>query len=135
MTFPENNKALLTDNVSSPELWNPAIALRRMGDDRELLSDLVTYFLEDSPVLLEQLKALIHEQNPEESSRVAHSLKGLCANFEAEAAVRAAEVAEIACCQGTFSIAEPLRNQLVAEIQRLAQSLITWQRSHVSADG
>jgi len=135
MTIPEHNKILVTDNAIPPELWNPAVALRRMSDDRELLSDMVTYFLEDSPVLMEQLRAFIIEQNQEESSRVAHSLKGLCANFEAETAVRAAEVAEIACRNGHFSIAEPLRNQLSAEIQRLVSSLTAWQHSPVSADG
>jgi HPt (histidine-containing phosphotransfer) domain-containing protein len=134
MTSPEHNNSC-ADNVCSSELWNPAVALRRMGGDRELLSDMVTYFLEDSPVLMTQLQAFIGEQNHEESSRVAHSLKGLCANFEAEGASRAAEVAEIAFRNGDFKIAESLRNQLSEEIQRLASSLTAWQSKNSGSDG
>jgi HPt (histidine-containing phosphotransfer) domain-containing protein len=60
-----------------------------MGGDAELLSTMVDYFVEDSPLLLLQLKTLIDAGDAAEASRIAHSLKGLCANFEAEAATEA----------------------------------------------
>ena len=127
---PEKDNPLPTDDSNSRDLWNPAVALRRMGDDTELLCSMVDYFLEDSPLLLLQLQGLIDAADADEASRVAHSLKGLCANFEAYAAVQAAGDTEIACRDGKFTDAAALLNSLNAELRDLLPSLTSWQRQN-----
>jgi len=126
----ENSNALGTDDSTFREPWHPAVALRRMGDDKELLCSMVEYFLEDSPVLLQQLQELIVTGDSEEASRVAHSLKGLCANFDAHAAIRVAGHTEIACREGKFVDAASLLQSLNDEIRRLLPSLQSWQREN-----
>ena len=121
------NNDFSADSSTSNELWNPDVALRRMGDDSKLLCSMVDYFLEDSPVLLLQLHNLIDVGDAAESSRVAHSLKGLCANFEAQAAINVAADMEIACGGGNFAAAAPLLNSLKEEISKLVPSLKAWQ--------
>ena len=120
----------IADNFTSSELWNPDVALRRMGHDSTLLCTLVDYFLEDSPVLLQQLHDLIHIGDAEESSRLAHNLKGLCANFEARAAINVAADTENACRNGNFPDAIPLFKLLNEEIRKLVPSLTSWQSRH-----
>jgi len=124
------NNDFNSDNSTSGELWDPDVALRRMGDDSKLLCSMVDYFLEDSPVLLLQLHDLIQVGDAAESSRVAHSLKGLCANFEAQAALKVAADTEIACRDGNFPDAGPLLNSLNEEIRKLVPSLAAWQSRH-----
>jgi two-component system, sensor histidine kinase and response regulator len=65
-------------------------ALTRLGDDPDLLRDLIGFFFEDSPPLLEQLQQGISERNASLVERAAHSLKGLASNFNGQRAVQAA---------------------------------------------
>ena len=116
-----------TDNSSYNELWNPDLVLRRMGDDKALLCSMVDYFQEDSPGLLQQLQDLIRVGDAAESSRIAHSLKGLCSNFDAHAAINVASDTENACRAGSFTDAVPLLNSLNEEIRKLVPALTQWQ--------
>ncbi len=129
---PDKDIAERTQKVTFCELWHPAVALHRMGDDVALLSSVVVYFLEDSPLLLQQLQVLIDARDAEEASRVAHSLKGLCANFDADAAIRIAGQTEIACREGDFVQAAFLLNPLNVEIRMLSLSLASWQNENAA---
>jgi HPt (histidine-containing phosphotransfer) domain-containing protein len=51
---------------------------------------MVQFFDEDSPPLLEAIRAGIREGDAEQVGRAAHTLKGLAANFNAEPTVAAA---------------------------------------------
>jgi HPt (histidine-containing phosphotransfer) domain-containing protein len=73
-----------------------ATALARLGDDRELLRDLAGFFLEDVPALQQNLQQGLESRDAELVTRSAHSIKGLCANFDAEVALELA--AEIEAC-------------------------------------
>jgi CheY-like chemotaxis protein len=117
----------ITANPSRDYLWNPDVALRRMGDDKELLCSMIDYFQEDSPGLLLQLRDLISVGDAAESGRIAHSLKGLCSNFEANAAIDIAADTENACRAGNFTDAEQLLSSLNEELRRLVPALAQWQ--------
>jgi HPt (histidine-containing phosphotransfer) domain-containing protein len=56
--------------------------LRRLGGDQDLFQDLVRFFFEDSPGLLDQLRSAIFQQNADAIERAAHRLKGLISNFD-----------------------------------------------------
>jgi two-component system, sensor histidine kinase and response regulator len=121
-------------NASSSAFWDPEAALRRMGDDRELLCDMIDYFHQDSPSLLRQLGELIEAGAASESSRIAHSLRGLCANFDATAAIRVAADTETACRAGKFTDAAAQLNFLHGEIAKLSKSLTIWQGKNARRD-
>jgi two-component system sensor histidine kinase/response regulator len=121
---------LPVSEITQPrDLWNPALALRRMGNDTELLFDMVNYFLEDVPPQLQELKELIAAGNLVAGSRVAHSLKGLCSSFEGEAAAQIAALVEAACNAGELSTASKLIPQLDVQIRQLSDALIAWRKA------
>ena len=70
--------------------WNKERALQRVEGDRDLLADLCRIFLEESPKLLDNLRAAIVAGDPDSLQKVAHSLKGESSYLEA------AKVSEIA---------------------------------------
>ena len=74
-------------------------ALRRLGNDPELLRELALIYVEDAPGLLEKCGKGIDPAQLEEAARSAHSLKGLASNFSA-AAAEAAQAAEAAIRSG-----------------------------------
>lgn len=69
-------------------------ALNRLGGDQELLNELVQFFLEDTPGLMDQVREGLNSGDAEAVERGAHSLKGLSANFGAQAAVQIALAVE-----------------------------------------
>lgn len=113
---------------TSPCIWNPDVALKRMDNDRELLASLVEYFIEDSPVLLNELPLAISRTDSLEAVRAAHSIKGLCANFEATDAVSAAHQLEKACREEQFDLATRLLPTLHNRIDELRVALQEWTK-------
>src|SRR5690242_16157349 len=57
--------------------------LRRLGEDRGLLADLIQVYREDSPALFRRLQLGVQCQSADEVRHAAHSLRGLAANFGA----------------------------------------------------
>ena len=55
--------------------------LERLDGDRVLFRELIRFFFEDSPIVLDQLKASLRDGNISATERAAHSLKGLTANI------------------------------------------------------
>ena len=86
---------------------------------------MLSYILEDSQTLLQELQQLIDAGNPEEASRVAHSLKGLCLNFDATEATQAA--AEAACMAGKLNESKQLFPTLTEKTTELSRELTNWQ--------
>ncbi len=111
-------------------LWNPAVALRRMGADTSLLSCIVDFFLEDSQLLLRDLKQRIDAGDAPEASRLAHSLKSLCSNIEADAATRAGTLVEAACLAESLDEASELMPPLAEQVSRLSEVLLLWKNSN-----
>jgi HPt (histidine-containing phosphotransfer) domain-containing protein len=56
--------------------------LRRLGGDQVLFFDLVRFYFEDSPRLMEQLRLAVLNCDANAIERLAHSLKGLVGNFD-----------------------------------------------------
>jgi HPt (histidine-containing phosphotransfer) domain-containing protein len=74
----------------SDEVMNVPDALQRLGDDMELLRDIVQIYLEDAPVMIERIRAAIKQSDANALQRAAHSLKGLAATLSASEVVGAA---------------------------------------------
>lgn len=116
--------------IKTGSLWNPVVALRRMGADTSILSCMVDYFLEDSQVLLHDLKQRIDSGDAPEASRLAHSLKSLCCNIEADDAALAGTLVEAACMAETLDEASALLPPLTEQVRRLSDVLSLWKKSN-----
>jgi CheY-like chemotaxis protein len=84
------------DSMNNEPRVDLAAALMRMNNDEQLLNDMMQLYLEDSSSLLEQVRRAVRDNDLSSLERSAHSLKGLAANFEALAAVAAANDVELA---------------------------------------
>ena len=118
----------------SPDIWNPDVALKRMDNDLGLLTALVEYFFEDAPVLMNELPLAISRTDSPEATRAAHSIKGLCANFEATDAIVLAHQIEKACRQSEFDVATRLLPSLHKRIDELRGALVDWTKAQGSSD-
>jgi signal transduction histidine kinase/CheY-like chemotaxis protein len=102
-------------------------ALERMDGNRELLADMATFFLEDSPELMARIRQGLQNESCEEVRRASHSLKGLASNFGAGRTVQTARTIEKAAEAGDLSMAAdhfPELEQCVDELTgALQQSL------------
>jgi HPt (histidine-containing phosphotransfer) domain-containing protein len=107
---------------------NLRAALERLDGDAELLSMLITVYLEDSVELLSRLGAAIDARDAASAERAAHSLKGLASNFDGFPAVEAALVIETAARQGEWPAMIAGLPPLEQEVSRLRQALADCQQ-------
>jgi PAS domain S-box-containing protein len=94
-------------------------ALSRVGEDRELLSELAEVFVSESPRLLEAIRAAISNQDAAKLRITAHSLKGAIDNFAAQDAYQAALRLEMLGRNGNLAEAEQACSTLQKEMDRL----------------
>ena len=105
-------------------------AMERLGGDEELFHDLVRFFLEDSPGLLEQLRTGLERRDASLVERAAHSLKGLAGNFGADDAVQKALEIERLGREGQLDRVEPVFPQLEERIVALQTALAAYRASN-----
>ncbi len=119
-------------NGGSPSAANPppsapiidwAAALKSVADDRELLNELITVFLEELPKWLVDLRDALEKQDQPLSKRLAHTLKGSLRQFGTAAAVTAQQL-ENAAEQGQFREATMLYSQLEVALEQLRPKLL-----------
>ncbi|MCA9034868.1 MAG: response regulator [Planctomycetaceae bacterium] len=111
-------------------VWHVDVAMSRMGDDVNLLAKMVDFFLEDSGELQSRLSEEVAVANWAEAKRIAHSLKGLCSNFEAAPAVAAAFAVERACSDVSPAQISQLLTVMKQRIAELTEALRNWQAQH-----
>jgi len=78
-----------------------ALARENFGSDEILLCEIATVFIEDVPLLIEEMQQACARGDTATVCRMAHSLKGLCATFGAEPARTYAQRIEHDCCDGS----------------------------------
>lgn len=98
-------------------------ALARLGGNEQLFRDLAAFFLDDAPVILNDLGEALGTGNAAGVERAAHSLRGLAANFGAPAAVQIAGELQDVARRGDLSQGKLLHDRLAREIGRLADEL------------
>ncbi len=94
-----------------------ARALRALEGNSELLKDLASMFVEDAPVLLQQLKKAISDKDSLQVRSVAHCLKGLVSTFYATESVEIAQRFENLAAEGVL---DEFSN---GELQKLEESI------------
>ncbi|QDS99466.1 Hpt domain-containing protein [Adhaeretor mobilis] len=76
--------------TSDQPAYNLSSALARLGGNRELLYEMIDFYLEDYETLLQRIDAAAEAGDPIALKRGAHSLKGLAANFDGVEVVESA---------------------------------------------
>lgn len=104
-------------------LFDRESALARVGDDEDLLSELVRIFLDDYPNSLREMQEALAQGNSKLLERAAHSLKGAVANFGAEDVVKEAFELERLGRSGNLSHANSNLQRLCVVLQQLEHEL------------
>ena len=112
-----------TVGVDPGALYDRAATLKRLGNDEELFRDMIAYFMDDYPRLLDQLRLGLLEDDARGVERSAHSLKGLASNCGSGPAARAASLVEDIGREGRLPEAAEAVERLVSELHRLRDAL------------
>jgi len=105
--------------------FNRQTALQRIGGDERLLHDLAMFYVEDAPILLNQLKEAVQQGEAEAAMHAAHTLKSLSATLDAHQATALATIVERAGRSGDLSVAADIVLELEAAVAAVIGSLQT----------
>lgn len=119
----EGSPVAVSSQPEAESLINIQSALSRMGDDKALVIDLARFFLEDAPKLCSEVEQAIRDSDAVTMERAAHSLKGLAANFDAEALILDSQRMETYGQQADFRTAKNDLPALNKSLQRVAREL------------
>jgi CheY-like chemotaxis protein/HPt (histidine-containing phosphotransfer) domain-containing protein len=103
--------------------FDRAAILKRLGGNDKLLRDLMRFCEEDTPVLLTDIREGMSEGNAERITRAAHTLQGMAANFNAEAAIAAAMRMQLIARSGRLERAPAALVDLEHEFSQLRATL------------
>ncbi|HWA99485.1 MAG TPA: Hpt domain-containing protein [Pirellulales bacterium] len=120
--------------MDEERLMDIEAALWRLGGDRSLLGDVIQFYMEDAPGLLDQVRRGVESRSAQEIERAAHSLKGLSASFSADRAVNAARRLETIGRTNDLATAPDACKTLEIEVTALMNALRELQKSD-STDG
>ena len=113
--------------IGDPEARQDALDLddmrERLGDDEELVSDVIRLFLEDYRLRLDAIASAIEARDPERLRAAAHLLKGGALNLSAPGVVEATRVLEAIGGSGDLTLAGARFAVLVSETEHLASAL------------
>ena len=106
----------------------------RLGDDDELIADVIGLFLEDYPARLDAIQSAMIAHDEATIRREAHVLKGSAGTLSAAATAEAANQLEMAGSAGDHSAIGARFAQLVAETERLGAALRRLQEERSSCE-
>jgi CheY-like chemotaxis protein/HPt (histidine-containing phosphotransfer) domain-containing protein len=101
------------DNPVVESVWDELTALNNLGDDEELLYDIIELYLIEAPKQLVDLSSLQQQGSLLELANIAHTIKGTSSNFYANQVTECASVLEKAA-----------RSQQPADFYTLTKALI-----------
>lgn len=119
----------LPGSAPAPRVLDLGSALRRLRGDRQLLLDLISFFLEDYPQVSDEIHRAAEQQNGEDLCLAAHSLKGLAANFDAHEVVEFAGAIEQHAKAGDLASAAQLVPALDVALNRLTADLCNYREA------
>ena len=109
----------------------PVLDVERMrgqlGDDDELVADIIRLYLDDAPIRLHAIAAAIDARDVARLRAEAHTVKGSAGALSAQRVVDAARALEMVAESGDLGLAAPRYAALVSEAERLAAVLREFQ--------
>ncbi len=132
--FAEIERATGTRSVHAPPEETVAAAestgpidedglMERVLHDKEFLAELIGLFEEDGPVLLDQLREAITQQDGSAAAMAAHTFKGTIGSFCAATAHQLAYDVELLCKEEDFEQAGECFTKLEAEVELVKAAL------------
>jgi PAS domain S-box-containing protein len=104
--------------------------LKGLGGDRELFTDVLSLFLEDSKRLFQDIQSAVAGKNPAALARSAHALKGSIANLSSGAAHKYSAELEKMGKNGEISSAPEFVRKLKDALQKLQSAATAALRRH-----
>jgi CheY-like chemotaxis protein len=102
-------------------IWDAEGALRRVGQDRELLGDMAEIFFDEIPKWYSSLESALKDERSDDLARIAHTLKGSSANIGAEAIRNLAVKMESAAASKDFDNAADLVTLLKDAVEKFRE--------------
>ncbi|MGZ5052599.1 MAG: response regulator [Methylobacter sp.] len=103
--------------------WDETAALKRLGDDHELLSEMIDLFLEEAPVQLAELAAALSRTDLPALADAAHAIKGMAGHFCADRVIGSAVTLEQAARNATETDFHELTDDLTRSATELVEML------------
>lgn len=116
--------ATTTTGHDSPPVFDEPAALRRAGDDRRLLKELIALYRADAPVTVRQIAKALAARNAEALRVAAHTLKGSVATVGGARARQAAATLEDFGKAGSLNGADAALAALRTELSKLDQAFV-----------
>lgn len=126
-TFLRGHSTAAANHVPSP--WNSMETLDRMGNDQELLKEVIHIFLKEFPGLLTQMKHAIEVNDGLQLACIAHTLKGSLGYFGAGVSTGIARKLEELGRQSDFSAAPDVLAELERELASLRLAIESFLRA------
>ena len=111
-------QARMSQSAQLPPVFNYEEALRRLGNDVELLQQVAERFLTTAPHLLSAMRRAIAKDDPYNLDFAAHRLRGTAGNLSAHAVVELAERLELMGSICNMAQAEATLVSLESELER-----------------
>lgn len=111
-----------TDSRPAALMLDVEGTLARFGGDRQLFQEIIGFFLEDTPPLLDELRRAVSVGNEHMVRSAAHSLKGLAAGCGGVRTAQAAQRVENAGAEGDLENIDSLMDTLESEYDQLRQA-------------
>ena len=116
-----------------PHVFNHQELFTRLGDDLELVTELIELFLESAPKLLGDVQRAVERRDSKAVERAAHRLRSSAGNFGRSEAVKAALRLEVLGRKGELADIDSAFQTLHDEFGRLGKALAEWVPSNVPA--
>ncbi|MDY6912956.1 MAG: response regulator [Planctomycetota bacterium] len=104
--------------------------MQQVGDDEELLVEIIDLYFEVRPSLIRDIRQTMAEADCEKLKRAAHALKGMVGNLAAENAFAAARKLEELAGEGDLDASAKQMTALEKEIARLNTALAAIREKH-----
>jgi CheY-like chemotaxis protein len=112
-----------SQKIQSTSIWNEAQVLKNLDDDEELLSDMITLFIEEVPHKLIDLNKSLQKMDLVRMIEVTHSLRGMTGHFCVKTTLEICDKLENAAQKSHLVDIASLTNELTASIKILMEKL------------
>ena len=123
---------MLTTEEPDWTTLNLPVALELLSGDEELLKEIAEMFVDECPKMMKELEEAIAGRDHRVIGRAAHSIKGVVANFGAQAASESALRLEVMGSQGELAGVAEAWSLLEKEIKRLMPAITALAREELA---
>ncbi len=119
-----------SDEIDS-SVWDRAAALARVKNKEERLDILVNLFLEGMPDRIHSLSANINDGDTEQASKMAHQIKGVCANLSIHELFELSKAMELLGKENDIESMRSLMPVLRGAFERIESTLQFYSRDSI----